>query len=174
MPTIRAARPSDAGELAALAERTFREAFGAANASADMDLYCGANHGESIQAAEIANPELLTLVCEEKGALIAFAQLGWGKAPDCVAARRPGEIRRLYVLKDWHGGGVARDLMTECMAQLAGRGTDVAWLGVWEKNPRAIAFYRKFEFAEAGTQIFRLGTDPQRDVVMARPVSAAG
>jgi hypothetical protein len=53
------------------------------------------------------------------------------------------------------------------------RGSDVAWLGVWERNPRAMAFYRKLGFVEAGSQVFQLGTDPQRDVVMARPVGAA-
>jgi ribosomal protein S18 acetylase RimI-like enzyme len=50
------------------------------------------------------------------------------------------------------------------------RRSDVAWLGVWERNARAIAFYRKFGFAEVGEHVFLLGKDPQRDVVMARPV----
>jgi ribosomal protein S18 acetylase RimI-like enzyme len=50
----------------------------------------------------------------------------------------------------------------------------VAWLGVWEHNPRAIAFYRKSGFVEVGDHVFPVGRDPQRDVVMARAVAANG
>jgi len=47
-------------------------------------------------------------------------------------------------------------------------GSDVAWLGVWERNPKAIAFYRKFAFQEVGEHVFQLGNDAQRDLVMVR------
>ncbi|MBI2387002.1 MAG: GNAT family N-acetyltransferase [Elusimicrobia bacterium] len=173
MSTIRSAEPSDAGKLAALAERTFRDTFGGVNAIEDMNLHCKTSYGESIQAAEISNAEMVTLVCEEKGSLIAFAQLRWGKAPDCVSANRPGEIQRLYVLNAWHGKGIAKDLMAACMTQMEKRGSDVAWLGVWERNPRAISFYKKFKFVEVGDHIFSLGADPQRDIVMARPIGGS-
>ena len=52
------------------------------------------------------------------------------------------------------------------------RGCDVVWLGVWERNPRAISFYRKVGFAEVGEHVFQLGSDPQRDVVMALTLDA--
>jgi ribosomal protein S18 acetylase RimI-like enzyme len=51
---------------------------------------------------------------------------------------------------------------------IIGRGSDAVWLGVWEHNPRAISFYRKFGFVEAGEQTFHPGRDPQRDIVMVR------
>jgi RimJ/RimL family protein N-acetyltransferase len=41
---------------------------------------------------------------------------------------------------------------------------------VWEHNPRAIAFYRKFGFVAVGDHIFPVDHDPQRDILMARPV----
>ena len=40
------------------------------------------------------------------------------------------------------------------------------WLGVWERNPRAQAFYRKSGFADVGSQVFLVGTDAQTDRVM--------
>jgi ribosomal protein S18 acetylase RimI-like enzyme len=46
------------------------------------------------------------------------------------------------------------------------RGYDSIWLGVWEKNQRAIDFYRRWGFEEVGTHTFKLGTDPQNDFVM--------
>jgi ribosomal protein S18 acetylase RimI-like enzyme len=60
--------------------------------------------------------------------------------------------------------------MNACLAELINRGSDVAWLGVWERNPRAISFYRKLGFMEVGDHIFPLGHDPQRDIIMVRSV----
>jgi ribosomal protein S18 acetylase RimI-like enzyme len=170
MPSIRYARPSDAKRLAALAEETFRDTFGSVNAAEDMNLHCRTSYGEAIQLAEISNPAMITLLCEEGGNLTAFAQLRWSAAPGCVSAKSPGEIQRLYVAKSWHGKGVAHDLMAACIREMEGRQSDVAWLGVWERNPRAMAFYGKFGFVEVGDHVFPLGTDPQRDIIMSRPV----
>lgn len=170
MPTIRSATPGDASRLAQLAEFTFRATFGTANSAEDMELHCRNTYGEAIQAREIDNPHMLTLLCEEDGELIGFAQLRWGVAPACVIGRKPGEVQRLYVTSAWHGQGIAQALMNSCLQMLAQRGSDVVWLGVWEQNPRAMAFYRKMMFMEAGEHEFLLGNDLQRDIVMIRPV----
>jgi len=167
---IRRAQRDDAKQLAVVAEQTFRDAFAGVNTPENMALHCQASYSEAIQAAEIADPGMVTLLCEQQQMLVGFAQLRWGKVPGCVKADAPGEIQRLYVARDFHGKGVAHDLMNACMHEMALHRSDVVWLGVWERNPRAIAFYRKFGFREVGTHVFPLGNDPQRDIVMARPV----
>lgn len=168
--TIRAADVSDARELAGVAEATFRDTFATENSAEDMDAFCKARYGEPIQAAEIANPNMSTLLCEQDRSLIGFAQLRFGEAPSCVVANAPAEIQRLYVAKAFHGLGVAHRLMKESLAEMSSRGHDVVWLGVWERNFRATAFYRKFGFVEVGDHVFTLGSDRQRDIVMARAV----
>ena len=173
MQPIRYANPSDAKNLAALAEETFRETFSSMNTAEDMNLHCKKSYSEAIQSAEISDSNVATLVCEDGGVLIAFAQLRWSQAPSCVFAKSPGEIQRLYVAKSWHGKGIAQDLMTTCIEEMEKRQSDVVWLGVWERNPRAIAFYKKIGFAEVGSHVFPLGTDPQRDIIMVRPTSIA-
>lgn len=170
MSTIRRAQRGDAALLARLAERTFRDAFSSVNTPEDMELHCRTTYAETIQAQEIADPGKITLLCELGDRPVGYAQVRWGKTPPFVVARAPGEIQRLYVVADCHGKGVARDLMDACLREIAGRGCDVAWLGVWERNPRAIAFYRKYGFVEVGEHHFLLGNDRQRDVVMARPL----
>lgn len=172
MIVLRDATVEDSARLAAFAERTFRDTFAATNTVHDMNLHCQRSYGAAIQSDEIADAAMRTVLAEDAGELVGFAQLRWGPAPGCVAARAPGEIQRLYVASDRHGSGVARALMDECLASIALRGSDVAWLGVWERNPRAIAFYRKFGFTEVGDHVFPVGNDPQRDIVMARPVDA--
>lgn len=168
MLSIRKAETADAGALAVLAESTFRETFGAANSPEDMDEHCRTSYGASIQAMEISDPARVTLLAECGGQLCGFAQLRWGQRPAGVEGESPGEIQRFYVAPAWHGKGIASELMSRCFAELAERGSDDVWLGVWEKNSRALAFYRKLGFKEVGAQVFLLGSDLQRDIVMAR------
>ncbi|WP_306601398.1 N-acetyltransferase [Geothrix sp. 21YS21S-2] len=168
MSVLRPAEPRDAAPLAALAERAFRDAFAAENTPGDMDLHCRASYGEAIQAREFRDPGLATLVWEHEGGLGGFVQLRGGPAPACVPGSSPWEILRLYVDRAWHGRGVAQSLMGTAIALAEAGGADQVWLGVWERNPRAIAFYRKWGFEAVGEHVFVVGTDPQRDLVMTR------
>ena len=165
---IRRAVPPDAAALARFAERTFREAFAAQNTPENMDLHCAATYGEAIQGREIVDPHIETVLYHDAGDLLGYGQLRWGPAPPCVAAALPAEVQRLYVDPHWRGRGVARTLMAELLARAARGGADQVWLGVWERNPRAIAFYGKHGFVEVGAQVFQLGGDPQRDLVFVR------
>jgi ribosomal protein S18 acetylase RimI-like enzyme len=165
---IRRAAAYDAPELAALAERTFRDAFAHANRPEDMDLQCQSSYSAERQAGEIADPETTTLVCEQDGALVGFGQLRW-HAPDAgVIGARPVEIERFYVDRRYHGTGVAQALMAALQDAAAAGAADVLWLGVWEYNPRAIAFYAKAGFTQVGERVFVLGRDPQRDLVLSK------
>lgn len=168
MTNIRQATEADAASLAALAERTFRETFAQMNRAEDIDVHCRNSYGDSIQAAEIRDPGRTTLVCHVRDSLIAYGQLRWASAPSCVVATRPAEVQRLYVDAPWHGKGVADALMASLLDTAVAGGADVAWLGVWEKNPRAISFYAKSGFAVVGDHVFVLGNDPQRDLVLAK------
>lgn len=166
---IRSAVQSDAAALSELAERTFRDAFAALNTPEDMDLHCSRSYSPAIQAAQIDNPAVHTLVAEQDGALIAYAQLRLDDArPPCIAISPAVELLRIYVDRRWHGSGLARELMNRVIERAVGHGARALWLGVWERNPRAIRFYQSCGFSEIGDQPFILGTDRQRDLVMIR------
>jgi ribosomal protein S18 acetylase RimI-like enzyme len=173
IPTIRKAEEQDAARLAELAEQTFRDAFAAMNTPENLELHCREQYGEAIQAREILDPSITTLICEDEGEFVGYAQLRWGHAPSHIHAARPMEIQRIYVVRKWHGRGLAQELMGEALLNAERGGADVVWLGVWELNPRAIAFYRKSGFEESGSHTFVVGDDPQRDVIMVRAVAQA-
>ena len=61
--------------------------------------------------------------------------------------------------------------MQRCLDEAAARDQRTIWLGVWERNARAIAFYRRWDFADVGSQSFQLGGDLQSDRVMVRRVA---
>jgi ribosomal protein S18 acetylase RimI-like enzyme len=174
MPTARRAEPIDATRLAAFAERTFRAAFGSFNTRENMDAHCANAYGEAIQASEIANPGIETFVCDDSTALVGYAQLRWGTAPPCVLALRPAEIQRIYVDQQWYGKGIAQALMSQVFTAAKLGNADQVWLGVWENNPRALAFYQKFGFTKVGHHVFQLGNDPQHDWILCRDVRSWG
>jgi diamine N-acetyltransferase len=168
---IRAAAVPDAVWLATLAERTFRETYTAYNALEDMERYVSQHFAPALQAAELADPRNVTIVAEVDGRPAAYAQLGRAFAPACVTGPDPMEIVRFYVDRPWHGQGLAQELMRTAATHAHAAGARTLWLGVWERNPRAIAFYRKCGFTEVGTQTFVLGADRQRDLVLVRSLT---
>ncbi len=135
-----------------------------------MDAHCVKAYGEAIQASEIVNPKIETFVCDERGELVGYAQLRWGTAPPCVLALKPAELQRIYVDQRWHGAGIAQELMSQVLTAAVRGNADQVWLGVWENNPRAMAFYGKFGFNKVGHHVFQLGDDSQCDWILCREV----
>jgi ribosomal protein S18 acetylase RimI-like enzyme len=167
---VRRATESDANALAGIAERTFRDTFADSNTAEDMNLHCESAYGAPIQRREILDPRWVNLLAESGGALIGFAQLRLLQPKDGVAAERPSELYRIYVSREWHGRGVAQELMREVLAAAVAAQSDGMWLGVWERNLKAQAFYRKFGFEAVGEHVFLVGQDRQRDLIMARSI----
>lgn len=152
--------------MAELAAATFRDAFGSENDAADLALHLARSYGPAQQTAELRHPAITTLLAYADGDLAGYAQLRQGLPPACVVAARPIELWRFYVARPWHGRGVAQELMAAARDAAKRRGAASLWLGVWERNPRAQAFYRKSGFVDVGSQQFLVGTDAQTDRVM--------
>lgn len=170
--TFRRATPDDAPALAEFGRRTFLDAFAAQNKPEDVEAYIGRVYGDAQQAAEIANPNITTLVGEAEGRMAAYVQLRLGSPAESVAGPAPIEIMRFYVDRPWHGRGVAQRMMDTALATARQLGARTAWLAVWEHNPRAMAFYTRRGFRVVGEQGFQLGSDLQNDFVMVLPLEA--
>lgn len=167
-PTIRRAMPRDAALLAELGARTFHDTFAADNRPEDIAAYLTTAFAPEQQAAELADPRSVCFVAEVAGAAAGYAQLSTGDAPPCVSGEGPIELVRLYVSREWFGRGVGEALMRACVGEARAAGRHTMWLGVWEHNPRAQAFYRKWGFEIIGEHVFQLGSDAQTDWLMER------
>jgi|SRR5215203_4885970 len=175
---IRPAAAGDAPALSRLGATTFRETFESENTREDMERYLAEAFTPERQAGEIADPAgtvLLAERCGESGGaeLVGYAHLISGPVPEAVRSPAPLEIKRIYVARAWQGRGVAQALMDAAIDAARGRGAQTLWLGVWERNPRAVAFYVKYGFARVGEHTFVLGADTQTDWLFTRPVAAA-
>lgn len=165
---IRHAAASDAALLADLGAKAFYETFASENTPENMAAYLKSAFSPAIQAAELADPAGCFMIAECDGAAAGYARLRTGEAPPEIGDTGAIELQRIYVLKAWQGHKVGAALMQACLNEAAAKGHRTIWLGVWERNPRAIAFYRKWGFEQAGAHIFQLGDDPQTDLVMRR------
>ena len=153
--------------LARLGARLFREAYGADNTPGDMAAFVSANFSVSRLATALSSPDVATRIVEIAGTPAGYAQLRRHVPPGCVSGPGPVELWRFYVDRTWHGSGLAQRLMSAAQAAAMALGGETLWLSVWEKNPRAIAFYRKSGFRPVGTRPFQVGTDRQTDHIMA-------
>ena len=165
--TIRRAGEADASRVTEFASRTFVETFARDNTEDDMAVHVARAFGTAIQLGEIRDPDTVTLLAELDTTIAGFAQVRRGPFPPCVEGPSPVQLHRFYVDRPFHGRGVAQSLMRavdDVGRELGGR---TLWLGVWERNPRAIAFYTKCGFVDVGTHLCIVGSDAQTDRVMA-------
>jgi len=167
---VRRGRSADAALLAELGARTFSETFAPDNSASDMSDYLASAFSPAQQAAELADSSSLFLIAEQDGVALGYAMLRSGNVLESVTGDKPIEVVRLYVSQGSLGSGVGAALMQACIDEARQRGYKTLWLGVWEHNARAQAFYRKWNFSEIGTHIFQLGDDPQTDILMQRAV----
>lgn len=165
---IRNATVEDAERVSAFAARTFEETFASDNTAEDMAAYLAETFTPALQRDELADLDMRTILAERDGATVAYAQLAAHEAPPCVAGPAPIELARFYVDRAAHGEGIAQRMMQRVLDEVVRMGGATVWLGVWERNARAIAFYRKMGFEDVGSQPFVLGTDVQTDRVMQR------
>src|SRR5262245_31852043 len=167
---IRRGVPEDAETLSAAAERWFRETFSPDNTAEDMELYCASAFSPDIQRAQLTDPAVETLLLHDpSGRLMAYAQLRDG-GPDGITLPAPIELWRFYVDSVHHGRGLAAQLMAGVESAARAREAKTLWLGVWEKNYRARAYYRKAGFLDIGSHEFHLGADLQTDRLLSRPL----
>jgi len=163
---IRTANTDDAALLAEFGARTFTEAFGTANTPENLASYIASSFSPQIQNSELQDPDSLFLIASFGEATAGYARLRVSSPPACVPASKPVELERFYVDSRWHGRGTSHALMKEVLRRSVLSGHDVIWLGVWEQNEGAIAFYRKWAFKVVGKKSFSLGSDLQTDYVM--------
>jgi len=163
---IRQATILDLATLQSVGRQTFAETYSDGNSAENMTMYLAEGFSEEKLGAEIQHPESAFYLAYVNEEVIGYLKINYGAAQSEVQDPRALEIERIYVLKEYQGKQVGVRLCEQALAIAFDRKAPFIWLGVWEKNPRAIRFYQKQGFVEFGEHIFQLGDDAQRDVLM--------
>jgi len=170
MPAIslRRATVGDAVPFTQLSFDTFWDAFAGhpMNAPHDLDEYMRRAFTVDQIAKELADPQSIFTLAEIDSEMAGYSKLNIGAIEPGITAERPIELARLYSRQRYLGQGIGQALMERCFEDARSLDRDVMWLGVWEFNPRAQAFYTKHGFRRVGKHVFQLGVDPQTDLLM--------
>jgi ribosomal protein S18 acetylase RimI-like enzyme len=162
--SYRDAAPADAAALAALGRQTFGETFGHLYSAENLAAFLE-THNEAGWGAQLADPAFAVRVAEADGALVAYAKLGPTSLP--FEPRGIGiELRQFYLLKPWHGLGIADELMRWTIGEARRHGAEDLYLSVFVDNHRARRFYARYGFDYVGQYAFMVGTHADEDHVM--------
>lgn len=152
--------------LQEIGRQTFFETFVADNSAENMEKYLEDGFSFEKLSAELADPNAQFYFARYESQVVGYLKLNTGSSQTELKDDRALEIERIYVSKAFHGKKVGQ-LLYEKAIQVA-RQANIAyvWLGVWEKNARAINFYTKNGFVEFDKHLFKLGDDEQTDIMM--------
>lgn len=167
---IREAGPGDAAVFTELGARTFRDTYAADTDPDDLDAFVESTFRVELQAAELRDPLNLHLLAEVDGSPVGFAVVREEAPPLELPGARPLLLSYIYVDRPFLGSGIGAALMSRCVEGAREQGRDVLWLGVWERNERAIAFYERWGFAHVGEMPFSFGSETHRDLIYALPL----
>ena len=165
----------DAHELAAIAARTFPLACPPSTALENIASFIDTNLSATRFAEYLTDPQRAVLTAQQGGRIVGYAMLIRGVDDDtdvqrAVEIRPAAELSKMYLLPDYHGGGVSTALMELTLATAAEWGVRCVWLGVNQGNQRAQRFYTKSGFKINGTRTFQVGARRENDYVMVREI----
>ena len=160
----------DLGQLQEIGRQTFAETFSSGNSEENIQGYLKENFSEDTLEAQLSdkNATFYFAVLDEK--VVGYLKINFGPSQTELKDEKALEIERIYVLKEFHGKKVGQLLYEKAMRIAKEKDVDYVWLGVWEENSRAIAFYKKNGFVEFDKHIFKLGKDEQTDIMMKLPL----
>lgn len=164
--TIRPAIYQDAELIADLSRETFHDTFASQNSSENMEKFMQNQFAKDKLMEELHERENLFFVAYYGDEIAGYLKLRDGKNPDQLQKVPAIEIVRIYSRTPMIGKGIGKALMQTSIDTAIERNKDVIWLGVWEKNQRAIDFYAKWGFEKFGEHDFILGNDVQTDWLM--------
>jgi diamine N-acetyltransferase len=162
---------NDLETLQNIAQSTFFETFSAVNTAENMQHYLNTELSAEKLAASISDQSVLFYLAQDENKTIGYLKLNTGQSQNELKDKNSVEIERIYVAKAYHGHQVGHILLEKAIEIATQREADFVWLGVWEENPRAIAFYKKNGFIEFDQHKFILGDDVQTDIMMKRTLN---
>jgi ribosomal protein S18 acetylase RimI-like enzyme len=166
---IRAAGAGDADTIAALGITIFVDTYAAGGVRPDVAREALQEHAPPAVARRLADAARCTLVVEDDGLVLGFAE--WARGRPCPGAPAlDTELVRLYVLRHAQRRGLGRALLRASESHAARAGAPALWLTAWDGNTNALDFYRHAGYAETGRTTFRFEDRTYENLVLVRPL----
>ena len=158
-------------ELIDIAMETFIDAFGSLNDPDYFQAYLSHAFSSKQLRAELSNPNSFFYLIYQGASLVAYLKLNFGEAQSEFKKDGGMELERIYVSTPYHGKGMGGQLLRFVVQLAKQKNARYVWLGVWEKNTRAIAFYLRHGFKKIGSHPYYIGKDKQTDWLMQKEIT---
>jgi len=165
---IRRAVVADAEVLSALAARTFTETFGHLYPDQDLQAFLLEAYAVERSRIVLAHPDYAIWLLEDGGRAVGHAAAGPCGLPHPQVRQGDGELKRLYLLRDYQNGGWGSRLFDTALQWLQREGPRTLWIGVWSENFGAQRFYARHGFEQVGEYEFPVGTVRDREFILRR------
>jgi GNAT superfamily N-acetyltransferase len=170
--SIRSATLADVATLCHLGAATFRETYRSISDPREVDQYADEHFTPARVESWLARPCARTLIASVGDAAAGYAHVRRAEVPACVGDRQAMELSRLYLLASAQGAGIGGALINAAIAAIVELGGRTVWLGAYDRNVRALAFYAGRGFVQVGTHAFEFGGQIYADPVFTRAVGA--
>ena len=171
--SVRTCSQKDVETLVALGIKTFRDTFDDFNTPENMMRYINKTFTVKAIEEDMKRVGTIYFLALDGRTPAGYAKMSSWHIPDALDDPTALQIERLYAHAQYLGKRVGYMLMKTCIGFAQKRGARTLWLGVWENNSRAIAFYENNGFKKFGQQPFMLGDDVQNDWMMKKDLAPA-
>lgn len=164
MTSYRNAVPADAAALDRIFDTSFCDTFAHLYRTEDLKAFL-TSFGIADWQRQLSDPAFAFRIAESDGEPVGYVKLGPMKLPiehDSNALL----LDQLYVLKEHHGSGIARELMDWAVVEARDRGAAQLYLTVYVDNHRARRFYDRYGFEAVGRYDFMVGSHADEDIIM--------
>ena len=160
---IRKVEKADVEVLAKIAKQTFRETFAHGNTEEQLQECFEEAYNLRVLSTELEDPDSETYFIMHEEEIAGFLKVNWGNAQTERELENAFEIQRLYVLQTYQGFGLGKQLFEFALEHAEKNGFSWAWLGVWEHNTKAQAFYNRYGFEKFSQHRFMVGQKVDTD-----------
>lgn len=160
----------DVATLRELAVETFIETFGQENKEEDLQAYFATDLSLETLSKELANPESQHYFLLLNDLPIGFLKVNQGSAQTEQELANAFEVQRIYIKKEYQGNGLGKQLFEFALDLAERSGCDWVWLGVWEHNLKAQAFYAKYGFEKFSQHQFLVGDKVDTDWLLRKRI----
>src|SRR5690348_2326819 len=153
MIKTRLCTPDDAELVADMSRQTFYETFASENSTENMDKFMNEQFTREALIKEVGADNNIFFLAYDEEHPVGYARMREGNNIPGLPTVNTIEIARIYAIGAAIGKGVGAALMHACMEMAKEKNKELVWLGVWEKNQRAIDFYTRWGFEKFGTHV---------------------
>jgi ribosomal protein S18 acetylase RimI-like enzyme len=164
--TIEKVKVSELKHLITISRNTFYESFREQNTETDMNIFLSESFSEKQLSKEFNKPNSYFYFAKINKQIAGYLKLNFGNAQTELQDNQAVEIERIYVLQSFQGTKIGKALFEKTLNIAKEKNLNYIWLGVWEKNLKAIQFYTKNGFVAFDKHQFVLGNDVQTDIMM--------